>query len=112
MTELNASWVNDVTIRTPFSPTILEYQVPQRFIDIINTSGDAVLPDDGLSKKSAGNARQLEESLETTGGKIPHSELGTRYVNPANQLYSIGSTPPFIVTQREFSSIVPPTHIV
>ena len=51
MTELNASWVNDVTIRTPFSPTILEYQVPQRFIDIINTSGDAVLPDDGLSKK-------------------------------------------------------------
>ena len=39
-----------VVIHTPFSPTILEYQVPQRFIDIINTSGDAVLPDDGLSK--------------------------------------------------------------
>ena len=39
-----------VVIR-PFSPTILEYQVPQRFIDIINTSGDAILPDDGLSKK-------------------------------------------------------------
>ena len=44
-------WRRDVNIRTPFSPTILEYHVPQRFIDIINTSGDAVLPDDGLSKK-------------------------------------------------------------
>ena len=44
-------WRREVVIRTPFSPTILEYQVPQRFIDIINTSGDAVLPDDGLSKK-------------------------------------------------------------
>ena len=41
----------EVVIRTSFIPTILEYQVPQRFIDIINTSGDAVLPDDGLSKK-------------------------------------------------------------
>ncbi len=51
MTELNAAWVNDVNVRTPFSPTILEYKVPQRFIDIVNTSGDAVLPDDGLSKK-------------------------------------------------------------
>ena len=44
-------WRREVVIRTPFSPTILEYQVPQRFIDIINTSGDAVLPVDGLSKK-------------------------------------------------------------
>ena len=40
-----------VRIHTPFSPTILEYKVPQRFFDIVNTSGDAVLPDDGLSKK-------------------------------------------------------------
>ena len=46
-----AQWRREVVIRTPFSQTILEYQVPQRFIDIINTSGDAVLPDDGLSKK-------------------------------------------------------------
>ena len=37
-----------VRIHTPFSPTILEYKVPQRFLDIVNTSGDAVLPDDGL----------------------------------------------------------------
>ena len=44
-------WRREVVIRTPFNTTILEYQVPQRFIDIINTSGDAVLPDDGLSKK-------------------------------------------------------------
>ena len=35
-----------VRIHTPFSPTILEYKVPQRFLDIVNTSGDAVLPDD------------------------------------------------------------------
>ena len=40
-----------VRIHTPFSPTIIEYKVPQRFLDIVNTSGDAVLPDDGLSKK-------------------------------------------------------------
>ena len=30
-----------VRIHTPFSPTILEYKVPQRFLDIVNTSGDA-----------------------------------------------------------------------
>ena len=42
---------NETRIHQPFSPTIIEYKVPQRFLDIINTSGDAVLPDDGLSKK-------------------------------------------------------------
>ena len=42
---------HQLRIHTPFSPTIIEYKVPQRFLDIINTSGDAVLPDDGLSKK-------------------------------------------------------------
>ena len=42
---------DQVRIHQPFSPTILEYKVPQRFLDIVNTSGDAVLPDDGLSKK-------------------------------------------------------------
>ena len=42
---------DQVRVHTPFSPTILEYKVPQRFLDIVNTSGDAVLPDDGLSKK-------------------------------------------------------------
>ena len=41
----------EVVIRNSSYPTILEYQVSMRFIDIINTSGDAVLPDDGLSKK-------------------------------------------------------------
>ena len=30
-----------VRIHTPFSPTILEYKVPQRFLDIVNTSGIA-----------------------------------------------------------------------
>ena len=33
-----------VRIHTPFSPTILEFKVPQRFLDIVNTSCDAVLP--------------------------------------------------------------------
>ncbi len=34
-----------------FSPTIMETVVPQKFIDIINNTGDEVLKDDGLSKK-------------------------------------------------------------
>ena len=34
-----------------FSPTIMETIVPQKFIDIINNTGDEVLKDDGLSKK-------------------------------------------------------------
>jgi hypothetical protein len=42
---------DEVRVHTPFSPTILEFKVPQKFLDIVNTSGDAVLPDDGLSKK-------------------------------------------------------------
>ena len=29
----------------------MESQVPQKFIDIINNTGDEVLKDDGLSKK-------------------------------------------------------------
>ena len=42
---------NQVKVHTPFSPSILEFRVPQKFLNIVNTSGDAVLPDDGLSKK-------------------------------------------------------------
>ena len=38
-------------VHRPFSPTIIEYRVPKRFLDIINMTGDAILPDNGLSKK-------------------------------------------------------------
>ena len=34
----------------PFSPTIMETEVPKKFIDIVNKVGDEVLSDD---KKSA-----------------------------------------------------------
>ena len=34
-----------------FSPTIMQFKVSDRFVNIVNTTGDAVLPDDGLSKK-------------------------------------------------------------
>ena len=37
--------------KQPFSTTILESKVPQKFLDIINGIGDTVLADDGLSKK-------------------------------------------------------------
>lgn len=43
--EMKLSW------KQTFSPTILESRVPQKFIDIINKAGDAVLKDDGLSKR-------------------------------------------------------------
>ena len=43
--QIELSW------KQTFSPTILESKVPQKFIDIINKAGDAVLADDGLSKK-------------------------------------------------------------
>ena len=41
----------ELSWKQTFSPTILESRVPQKFIDIINKAGDAVLADDGLSKK-------------------------------------------------------------
>ena len=41
---------NNVTWWEKFSPTIMETEVPQKFIDIINNTGDEVLKDDGLSK--------------------------------------------------------------
>ena len=34
-----------------FSPTIMQFKVSDRVVNIVNTTGDAVLPDDGLSKK-------------------------------------------------------------
>ena len=34
-----------------FSPTILEFQVPDKFVDMVNLVGDAVLGDDKLSKQ-------------------------------------------------------------
>ena len=34
-----------------FSPTIMQFKVSDRFVKIVNDTGDAVLPDDGLSKK-------------------------------------------------------------
>ena len=37
--------------KQPFSTTILESKVSQKFLDIINGIGDTVLSDDGLSKK-------------------------------------------------------------
>ena len=43
--------ISDIKIYERFSPTIMESKVSKRFIDIVNISGDAVLPDDGLSKK-------------------------------------------------------------
>ena len=42
---------NNIIWWEKFSPTIMESQVPQKFIDIINNTGDEVLKDDGLSKK-------------------------------------------------------------
>ena len=42
---------NNVTWWEKFSPTVMETEVPQKFIDIINNTGDEVLKDDGLSKK-------------------------------------------------------------
>ena len=33
-----------------FSPTIMQFKVSDRFVNIVNTTGDAVLPDDGLPR--------------------------------------------------------------
>ena len=43
--------ISDIKIYERFSPTIMEAEVPQKFINIINNTGDEVLKDDGLSKK-------------------------------------------------------------
>ena len=41
---------SEMKFHKPFSPTIMETEVPKRFIDIVNEIGDEVLSDD---KKSA-----------------------------------------------------------
>ena len=38
-------------VHETFSPTILEFQVPDKFVDMVNLVGDAVLGDDKLSKQ-------------------------------------------------------------
>ena len=42
---------NNVTWWEKFIPTIMEAELPQKFIDIIHNTRDEVLKDDGLSKK-------------------------------------------------------------
>ena len=41
---------NNVTWWEKFSPTIMEAEVPQKFIDNINNTGDEVLKDDTYLK--------------------------------------------------------------
>ena len=40
---------DEVNFLEPFSPTILERQVPDRFMEIVNRVGDEVLSDDAKS---------------------------------------------------------------
>ena len=42
---------NTVKVHEPFSPTIVETQVPKKFIDIINSVGDEVLSDETKSRE-------------------------------------------------------------
>ena len=42
---------NNVKVHEPFSPTIVETQVPKKFIDIINTVGDEILNDENKSAR-------------------------------------------------------------
>ena len=37
---------SEVKFHTPFSPTILETEVPTKFIDMVNKIGDEVLSDE------------------------------------------------------------------
>ena len=43
--------MSKITWWEKFSPTIMETEAPQKFIDLINNTGDEVLKDDGLYKK-------------------------------------------------------------
>ena len=49
---------NTVKVHEPFSPTIVETQVPKKFIDIINSVGDEV-------RKIYGPARFDKDSANT-----------------------------------------------
>ena len=46
---LKAILMKSETFHTPFSPSILETEVPKRFLDIVNEIGDEVLNDDTKS---------------------------------------------------------------
>ena len=60
-----------------FSPTILEFQVPDKFVDMVNLVGDAVLGDDKLSKQwdfsdnfvGKVSKEELEETICSTDSK-------------------------------------------
>ena len=42
---------SDPIVWENFSPTILEFELPEKFISLVNLAGDAVLGDESLSKK-------------------------------------------------------------
>ena len=42
---------NEIKFHTPFSPTIMEMEVPKRFVDMVNKIGDEVLSDETKSAK-------------------------------------------------------------
>ena len=63
---------NEAKYHTPFSPTIMEMEVPEKFINLINKIGDEVLSDD---KKSA----QFDWSNHLVG-KV-HKEVQIPIVN-------------------------------
>ena len=67
------------TFHTPFSPSIMETEVPKRFLDIVNEIGDEVLSDD---KKSA----QWDWSNHLVG-KV-HKEVQIPIVNKDCLLYT------------------------
>ena len=62
---------DEVNFLEPFSATILERQVPEKFIEIVNRVGDEVLSDD---KKSA----QWDWSNHLVGLSLIHISEPTR----------------------------------
>ena len=42
---------SDPIVWEKFSPTILEFKLPEKFISLVNLAGDVVLGDESLSKE-------------------------------------------------------------
>ena len=76
-------------VHETFSPTILEFQVPDKFVDMVNLVGDAVLGDDKLSKQwdfsdnLVGKVSKEVKELTTIENAIKAPMLGTLYHAPS-----------------------------
>ena len=65
---------SDPIVWENFSPTILEFELPEKFTSLVNLAGDAVLGDESLSKKFDFSENLVGKVSKEI--KIPTNDIG------------------------------------